>query len=112
MKNLITIILLMFAFTSTAQDLTLMHINAKWNESNNFNLRGTKIVLDCGNGAGYIAAPKLLKKLGKDPLLDLGMRLGEASGAAVALGIFRCALAAHNGMATFEEAAVSEHVRS
>ena len=30
----------------------------------NFNLRGTKIVLDCGNGAGYIAAPKLLKNLG------------------------------------------------
>jgi phosphoglucosamine mutase len=29
-----------------------------------FNLRGTKIVLDCGNGAGYIAAPKLLKNLG------------------------------------------------
>tara|TARA_B100000700_G_C14985706_1_gene828716 strand:+ start:11 stop:1342 length:1332 start_codon:yes stop_codon:yes gene_type:complete len=30
----------------------------------NFNLKGTKIVLDCANGAGYIAAPKLLKKLG------------------------------------------------
>jgi len=29
-----------------------------------FNLRGTKIVLDCSNGAGYIAAPKLLKNLG------------------------------------------------
>ena len=30
----------------------------------NFNLKGTKIVLDCANGAGYKAAPKLLKKLG------------------------------------------------
>ena len=30
----------------------------------NFHLRGTKIVLDCANGAGYIAAPKLLKDLG------------------------------------------------
>tara|TARA_R100000734_G_C3262196_1_gene60556 strand:+ start:332 stop:655 length:324 start_codon:yes stop_codon:yes gene_type:complete len=42
MKNLITIILLMFAFTATAQDFTLMHINAKWNENNNFDLRGIK----------------------------------------------------------------------
>ena len=30
----------------------------------NFNLKGTKIVLDCANGSGYIAAPKLLKSLG------------------------------------------------
>ena len=65
-----------------------------------------------GHVSGEPGHRKLLEKLGKDPLLDLGMRLGEASGAAVALGIFRCALAAHNGMATFEEAAVSEHVRS
>ena len=36
----------------------------KKNFPNNFNLKGTKIVLDCGNGAGYIAAPKLLKNLG------------------------------------------------
>ena len=36
----------------------------KKNFPNNFNLKGTKIVLDCGNGAGYISAPKLLKKLG------------------------------------------------
>ncbi len=34
------------------------------NFPNNFRLKGTKIVLDCGNGAGYIAAPKLLKSLG------------------------------------------------
>jgi len=36
----------------------------KKNFPNNFNLKGTKIVLDCGNGASYIAAPKLLKNLG------------------------------------------------
>jgi hypothetical protein len=42
MKNLITIILILFAFTATAQDYTLMHINAKWNENNNFDLRGIK----------------------------------------------------------------------
>ena len=36
----------------------------KKNFPKNFNLKGTKIVLDCGNGAAYIAAPKLLKNLG------------------------------------------------
>ena len=60
-----------------------------------------------GHVSGEPGHRRLLDKLGKKPLLDLGMRLGEASGAAVALGILRCALAAHNGMATFDEAAVS-----
>ncbi len=45
--------------------------------------------------------------LGLDPILDLGMRLGEGSGAATALLILRAALATHNGMATFEEAGIS-----
>lgn len=49
----------------------------------------------------------LLERLGKAPLLDLGMRLGEASGAVVAAGIVKAAVATHNGMATFAEAAVS-----
>ena len=60
-----------------------------------------------GHVSGEPGHRRLLERLGKEPLLDLGMRLGEASGAAVALGILRCALAAHNGMATFAEAAVS-----
>ena len=42
MKNLITIILLMFAFIANAQDITLLHVNAKWNESNYYNLRGIR----------------------------------------------------------------------
>jgi len=42
MKNLITIILMLSALIVTAQDYTLMHINAKWNQSNNFDLRGIK----------------------------------------------------------------------
>ena len=50
---------------------------------------------------------RLLKKLGKIPLFDLGMRLGEGSGAALAIGILRSSIACHNGMATFEEAAIS-----
>lgn len=50
----------------------------------------------------------LLDALGQQPLLDLGMRLGEASGAALAVLILRAALACHTGMATFEEAGVSD----
>ncbi len=42
-----------------------------------------------------------------DPLLDLDMRLGEGSGAAVAVLVLRAALACHTGMATFAEAQVS-----
>ena len=49
----------------------------------------------------------LVAALGQVALLDLGMRLGEASGAAVAIPLLRAALACHRGMATFAEAAVS-----
>ena len=45
----------------------------KKNFPNNFNLKGTKIVLDCGNGAGYIAAPKLLKSLGAK-VISIGVK--------------------------------------
>lgn len=50
---------------------------------------------------------RMLVHLGKAPILDLNMRLGEGSGAAVALSVLRAALEAHNGMATFAEAGVS-----
>jgi len=50
----------------------------------------------------------LLDHLKARPLLDLGMRLGEGSGAAVALSVVRAALALFTGMATFESAGVSE----
>ncbi len=49
----------------------------------------------------------LLSRLGMKPLLDLDMRLGEASGAATAALLLRAALACHAGMATFAEAGVS-----
>ncbi|WP_342642812.1 nicotinate-nucleotide--dimethylbenzimidazole phosphoribosyltransferase [Rhodoligotrophos ferricapiens] len=49
----------------------------------------------------------LLERLGKVPLLDLGMRLGEASGAALAAGVLKSAAQIHRGMATFGEAGVS-----
>ncbi|MBC9180482.1 nicotinate-nucleotide--dimethylbenzimidazole phosphoribosyltransferase, partial [Pseudoroseomonas ludipueritiae] len=49
----------------------------------------------------------LIGRLGMQPLLDLGMRLGEASGAALAVPLLRAALACHAGMATFAQAGVS-----
>lgn len=49
----------------------------------------------------------LCDAIGKRPLLDLGMALGEGSGATLAVGILQAAVSAHNGMATFDEAGVS-----
>ena len=61
--------------------------------------------------AGHASAEpghaRLLERLGLEPLLRLGMRLGEGSGAAVAVPVIRSALAAHAQMATFAEARVS-----
>jgi nicotinate-nucleotide--dimethylbenzimidazole phosphoribosyltransferase len=50
----------------------------------------------------------LLAHLGKVPLLALGLRLGEGSGAALAIPVLRAALACHSGMASFAEAGVAE----
>ncbi|ABF63311.1 Nicotinate-nucleotide-dimethylbenzimidazole phosphoribosyltransferase [Ruegeria sp. TM1040] len=50
----------------------------------------------------------LLARLGKAPLLSLGLRLGEGSGAALAIQVLKGALACHSGMATFAEAGVSD----
>ena len=49
----------------------------------------------------------MLEALDADPLLELGMRLGEGSGAAMAIPLVRAALALLDGMATFESAGVS-----
>lgn len=58
----------------------------------------------CSSEAAHV---HLLERLDLRPLLQLDMRLGEGTGAAVAVQIVRSALAAHNEMATFAEAAVS-----
>ncbi|SHH05140.1 nicotinate-nucleotide-dimethylbenzimidazole phosphoribosyltransferase [Kaistia soli DSM 19436] len=50
---------------------------------------------------------RLLDAMGKKPLLDLGMRLGEGTGAALATGLVRAAALIHAGMATFTQAGVS-----
>ncbi len=52
----------------------------------------------------------LAERLGLEPLLSLGMRLGEASGAALAVPILRAALACHAGMATFADAGVAGRI--
>lgn len=61
--------------------------------------------------AGHCSAEpghrRLLDRLGLVPLLALDMRLGEGSGAALAVQLVRAALAAHNSMATFAEAGVA-----
>ncbi len=62
--------------------------------------------------AGHLSAESahgaMLTKLGKEPLLSLGLRLGEGSGGALAINILKSAVACHSGMATFAEAGVSD----
>jgi nicotinate-nucleotide--dimethylbenzimidazole phosphoribosyltransferase len=53
---------------------------------------------------------RLLEALGLAPYLDLGMRLGEGTGAALGIGLLKAALACYDGMATFKEAGVSERL--
>jgi len=60
-----------------------------------------------GHASAEGAHREVLRRLGKEPLLDLGMRLGEGSGAALAFGIIKAAIACHAGMATFSEARVA-----
>ena len=60
-----------------------------------------------GHTSAEPAHAKLLKTMDKEALLNLGMRLGEASGAAMAAGVVKAALDCHNGMATFDGAGVS-----
>ncbi len=61
---------------------------------------------------GHVSAEqghsRALERMGQRPLLDLGMRLGEGTGAALAAGIVRSAARLHAGMATFGEAGVSD----
>ena len=84
-----------FASTAAAASLTV-----------NGNLRA----LDHAMVSHLSAEPghkKLTVALQKKPLLNLNLRLGEGSGAAVATLLVRAACATHNGMATFDEAGVS-----
>ena len=61
-----------------------------------------------GHQSAEGAHAALLKELGKPPFLSLDLRLGEGSGAALAIQIVRGAIACHSGMATFAEAGVAD----
>jgi nicotinate-nucleotide--dimethylbenzimidazole phosphoribosyltransferase len=61
-----------------------------------------------GHQSQEAAHAEVLAALGKEPIFSLGLRLGEGSGGALAIGLMKAALACHSGMATFAEAGVSE----
>lgn len=61
-----------------------------------------------GHQSAEGAHSSLLGHLNKEPLLTLGLRLGEGSGGTLAINIVKSAIACHSGMATFAEAGVSD----
>ena len=61
-----------------------------------------------GHQSAESAHGAMLAKLDKEPLLSLGLRLGEGSGGALAINILKSAVACHSGMATFAEAGVAD----
>lgn len=61
-----------------------------------------------GHASAEGAHRDILTRLGRRPLLDLDMRLGEGSGAALAIGLIKAALACHRDMATFASAGIAE----
>ncbi|CDO33344.1 nicotinate-nucleotide--dimethylbenzimidazole phosphoribosyltransferase [Mycolicibacterium porcinum] len=68
---------------------------------------GAKAWWQAGHRSTEPAHGLALSHLGLEPIVDLGMRLGEGTGAAVALPILRAAIATLASMATFDEAAVA-----
>ena len=79
MKHLIYVLFVLLVCSLNAQDLTLMHINAKWNQSNNFNLRGIK------NAKIQYAlledqAPSIRKQIKSVPIIILLDQYGKPRG--------------------------------
>ena len=64
--------------------------------------------LHFGHRSGEPGHARVLAAMEAEPLLDLGMRLGEGSGAAVAVPLMRAACELHNRMASFADAGVSD----
>ncbi|HEV8695715.1 MAG TPA: nicotinate-nucleotide--dimethylbenzimidazole phosphoribosyltransferase [Lysobacter sp.] len=83
-------------FITTAAALAAVRINPA--------VRDWLLFSHCSQEHGHTS---LLRALQAEPLLDIGMRLGEASGAAVTVPLLRLACALHNNMATFAQAGVS-----
>ena len=109
------------AFDATTTHLTIRRVTTstaelpRWGTPRHQSLRSPAQAIPAKVKKLYLAAAaryrvpwQLLAAIGKRPVLEFDMRLGEGSGAALALGIVRAALACHNGMATFGEAGVSE----
>ncbi len=90
------ILVLVDGFIATAAALCACRINP-----------GLRDWLLFSHGSAEPGHRHLLAALDAEPLLDLGMRLGEGSGAAMALPLVRLACELHNGMATFAEAGVA-----
>jgi nicotinate-nucleotide--dimethylbenzimidazole phosphoribosyltransferase len=61
-----------------------------------------------GHASAEGAHREVLRRLRKAPILDMGMRLGEGSGGALAVGIIKAAIACHRDMATFSQAGVAD----
>lgn len=61
-----------------------------------------------GHASAEAGHDQLLGYIGKKPLLRLGLRLGEGSGAAIAIPILQSAILTHSGMASFSEAGVAD----
>ncbi len=79
MKHLIYFLFVLLVCSLNAQDLTLMHINAKWNQSNNYNLRGIK------NAKIQYAlledqAPSIRKQIKSVPIIILLDQYGKPRG--------------------------------
>ncbi|NDA48164.1 MAG: nicotinate-nucleotide--dimethylbenzimidazole phosphoribosyltransferase, partial [Alphaproteobacteria bacterium] len=62
-----------------------------------------------GHLSGDRAHAQVLAHIGKQPLLDLGIRLGQGAGAAMALGLIKAALACHRDMATYEQISAAKN---
>ncbi|MBM3560972.1 MAG: nicotinate-nucleotide--dimethylbenzimidazole phosphoribosyltransferase [Alphaproteobacteria bacterium] len=87
---------LLDGFTATAAAATLTRLDARLLDH-----------CEIGHLSAEPAHARLCERLGRRPLLDLGMRLGEASGAALAIALVRAAVECHTGMASFAKAGVS-----
>lgn len=69
---------------------------------------GARLWWQAGHRSTEPAHTLALQRLGLEPIVDLGMRLGEGTGATVALSVLRAAVGTLASMATFSEAAVSD----
>ena len=62
----------------------------------------------CGHCSAEVGHRSMLDHLGQEPIVDLGLRLGEGTGAALAMGVIESAVKVFREVMTFEQAGVSE----